>query len=73
MARIHKERIKNVDDDESAWEATGQTFSGKGPSGEEMLFMLQKRGTQFRVKPKGGGKEERPEEERPEHFRGKIP
>ena len=49
--------LDNIDDDqEGAWEATGQTFSGKGPSGEEMLFMLQKRGSQFRVKPKGGGK-----------------
>ena len=49
--------LDHVDeDDESSWEATGQTFSGKGPGGEETLFMLQKRGTQFRVKPKGGGR-----------------
>ena len=49
--------LDNVEeDDESSWEATGQTFSGKGPGGEETLFMLQKRGAQFRVRPEGGGK-----------------
>ena len=34
--------IDNVEsDDEDGWEDTGQTLSGKGPGGEDALFILQ--------------------------------
>ena len=45
-----------VDDlgDEGEWKSTGQTLVGKGPQGEEQLFLLQRRGGALRVAPKGG-------------------
>ena len=49
--------VDHVDEDgDGAWTSTGQTFTGKGANGEETLFLLQKRGNNFRVAPKGKGK-----------------
>ena len=50
---------KEVDVDEledqtdGAWQSTGQTFIGKGNSGEDVVFTLQKRGKNFRIAPQG--------------------
>ena len=46
--------IDNVE--EEHWEDTGEVLSGKGPDGEETLFVLQRRGTMTRLRPKGNGK-----------------
>ena len=47
----------NVDDlEDEQWTDTGETLQGKGPNGEDTLFILQKRGSMMRVKPKGRGK-----------------
>ena len=45
--------IDQCDDNDEEWKATGQTLVGKGPKGEDTLFLLQKRGNAFRVAPKG--------------------
>ena len=42
--------------DEGEWKSTGQTLVGKGPQGEDQLFLLQRRGNALRVAPKGGKK-----------------
>ena len=46
--------IDNVEDD-SEWQNTGQVLTGKGPDGEDTLFVLQRRGNMTRVRPKGKG------------------
>ena len=43
------------DDQEGEWKAAGQVLSGRGAQGEEVLYMLQKRGNSTRIAPKGGG------------------
>ena len=52
--------IDDLEEPDGKWEETGQTFIGKGPKGEDVLFALQKRGNFTRVVPKKG-KEERAE------------
>ena len=42
--------------EEEVWKDSSETFTGKGPQGEDTLFMLQKKGGAFRVTPKGGGR-----------------
>ena len=44
------------DDDEKGWVSTGETMTGTGQDGEEVIYMLQKRGNITRIKPKGGGR-----------------
>merc|ERR1712026_612497 len=34
--------LDDLGDEAEEWTNTGQTFSGKGPTGEDTLFMLQK-------------------------------
>ena len=36
--------VDDLGDDEKGWTPTGQTLVGKGPQGEETLFLLQRRG-----------------------------
>ena len=51
-------------EEEGEWKNTGQTMSGNGKDGSDVLFMLQKRGNATRIVParmaggsrKGGGK-----------------
>ena len=52
--------VDNVESDGGEWEDTNQTLVGKGPEGEETLFMLQRRGGSMRVKPKGAGRKGAP-------------
>ena len=47
--------VDNIDDDDD-WKATGQTLVGTNAQGEEALFSLQKKGSSFRVTPKGKSK-----------------
>ena len=48
--------VDNIDDDDKPWEPTGQTLTGKDQNGEDSLFILQRKGSAFRVVPKGKGK-----------------
>ena len=53
-ARMDIDQVE--DNDDSKWQSTGQVLTGKGPNGEETLFLLQRRGNATRIKPKGNGK-----------------
>ena len=43
--------IDNLEDE--PWKDSGETFTGKGPDGEDTIFVLQRRGSQTRLRPKG--------------------
>ena len=47
-------------EEEGEWEDTNRTLVGKGPQGEEILYMLQRRGSSTRVRPKGAGRKGAP-------------
>ena len=46
--------VDNLEEDD--WKDTGETLTGKGPGGEDTLFILQRKGNMTRVRPKGRGK-----------------
>ena len=46
-------QLDNVEPEED-WKSTGAVLTGKGPQGEETLYLLQQRGSMTRVVPKGG-------------------
>ena len=48
--------VDELADEEDQWKDTGETLSGKGPDGADTLFILQRKGGQMRVRPKGRGK-----------------
>ena len=48
--------VDNVEEQDGAWINTGTTLTGKGPDGEDTLFVLQRRGGATRIVPNGKGK-----------------
>ena len=49
--------IDNIDEpDDDDWVSTGQTFAGKGQSGEDVIFVLQRKGNMTRISQKGRGR-----------------